>query len=130
MTREELINICEDAIVPVKKWHDRDSNLSQIQLQDIYRGLKANIPFTTKIENDTIWVHFDKPTDEQLSSMNQFYLNIGSRDEYYNWYLNEYQDDDYPEMFDGYGIEWNSGYRGGYLPTRKRLNETKGGDWY
>jgi len=37
-----------------------------------------------------------------------------------------------PEMFDGYGIDWNSdsNYFGGYLPTPDRLKEADGEDWY
>jgi hypothetical protein len=33
-------------------------------------------------------------------------------------------------MFEGCGIDWNSNYLGGYLPTRKRLDEANGEDWY
>jgi hypothetical protein len=36
LTREELMKICEDYIVPCSEWNNRDSYLSQVQVSDIY----------------------------------------------------------------------------------------------
>jgi len=130
MERQELIDICLDAVVPFKEWNDRDSYSSQVLLESIYQGLKAGVDYTVKIEGETIWIYFEEPTEGQRKKLQENRLDIDSRDDYIKWYLEEYGDECYPEMFDGYGINWDSPYRGGYLPTRERLNYANGGDWY
>jgi len=57
MQREELIEICEDAVVPCEKWNNRDSYFAQILIQDIYAMLKANVKYTIKQEDKTLFIH-------------------------------------------------------------------------
>lgn len=127
MKREELIKICEDAVVHHTEWRDRDSYAAQVNLQSIYKALTAGLPYTLTIENDrTIWITFSQPIDfEKLSKGS--YLNISSRDDYFTDCDPEYE----TEMFEGYGIDFESNYTGTYMPTRKRLEECGiGNDWY
>ena len=64
MTREELLKICEDAVVKCELWHDRDSCVTQYRLNTIYSFLKVGAEFTTEVDkNQTIWVTV-KTTDE------------------------------------------------------------------
>lgn len=131
-TREELIQLCLDVFVPYEKWNNRDSYCAQLTVQSIYQGLMSGLTFHIGEESDnhTIWIYFEKPNEEQLSKINTFFLNIDSRDEYFEWYRKENGDEYVPEMFDGEGIDWRSSYFGGYLPARERLNEVNGEDWY
>lgn len=129
-TRKQLIQICIDAVVPCKEWHDRDSYSAQCKIESIYNGLCAGLKYTYTIENDrTIWINFKTPTEKQFKELNH-YLNIDSREDYFEWYYSEYGTDYTPEMFDGYGIDFSSNHLSGYMPTRKRLDETKDSDWY
>ena len=127
-TREDLIQICRNSVVPHQKWNNRDSYSSQVGVQSIYEGLTGSVPFTYTIDGDTIWITFEKPTKEQKDKFE--YLPIDSREDYFEWYRNEYGDDYEPEMFDGNGIDWNSNYLSGYLPTPERLERVDGDDWY
>jgi hypothetical protein len=127
-TREDLIQLCRDSVVPHQKWNNRDSYSSQVGVQSIYAGLTGGVPFTYNIEGDTIWITFEKPTKEQKSKFE--YLPIDSREDYFEWYRTEYGDEYESEMFDGYGIDWNSDYLSSYLPTRERLERVDGDDWY
>ena len=125
MKVEDLIKICEDAVVPYNKWHDRDSYSAQMNIQDIYKRLKAGIEYT--ISNDhsfnSIQIDFKKPTETQVEEMKNHYLNIDSLEDY----RKEYGYDD--EMFNAYPDDVHS-YSSGYLPTREKLNEVNGDDWY
>jgi hypothetical protein len=65
-TREVLLQLCIDAVVPFQKWSNRDSHCAQVLISDIYMGLASGIKYTTTVEGDkTIWIDFEKPTDEQ-----------------------------------------------------------------
>lgn len=122
-SREELIELCRDAVVPFLKWNNRDSYLSQVNLTSIYAGLKAGLKYSIKIEGGTIWITFKKPTKKQRADLSNHNLNIDSLDDYRQHFGDE------SEMFDGNGIDWDS-YLGSYMPTRKRLDECQGEDWY
>jgi len=121
-SREDLIEICKEAVVPFREWGDRDSYSAQRSVESIYQGLMANIPYTYKIEGNTIWMTFEGVTDDHITELNKYSLDIDSLEDYREVY--GYED----EMFDGEGIDWHSSYLGTYMPTRERLNE--GGDWY
>lgn len=98
--REDLIFICQKAIVPVEDWWNRDSPEAQIQIGKCWALLKAGCPFVILTEgglssyDNTIWVEIEHPDFSTFVT--------GSRP------VNE--------TF--------------YLPTPKRLKERKGQDWY
>jgi len=125
-TREELMNICENAVVHHTKWSDRDSYSAQVMIASVYEGLSAGFDFVIgKDTNDKIiYIEFKNIDMEKLKDAR--YLSISSREEYF-----EECDPNYDtEMFVGYGIEFNSSYHCGYMPTQKRLEEVDGDDWY
>ena len=127
MKREELIQICKDAVVPYTKWRNRDSYAAQVNIASIYQGLCAGINYILTGERyDAIWIEFEEPTEDQINDLSKYNLGIDSREDY----LAGFSEDDDPEMFDGNGIDWTDSYKGGYLPTPERLKQVNGGDWY
>lgn len=146
MNREDLIKLTENAVVPYQKWNNRDSYSAQVNIQDIYCMLSAGIDYDLKIEKETINISFKNMTREQYKKTDEFYLNIDSRENYFEEFGND------NEMFDCYSrlnnlknSDWSyedkrnseddieevyKGHLGGYLPTRERLNEVDGEDWY
>lgn len=135
MTREELIELCQGAVVHHTKWDNRDSYSAQRNLQSIYEGLTAGLDFriiTKEIDPEyhsddrTIIIEFLQPIDlEKLK--NGKHLEISSRDDYWKDCDPNYEG----EMFDGNGIEFDSSYTQTYMPTRKRIEEVGiGNDWY
>jgi hypothetical protein len=122
MNKDDLIQLCIDSYVPFTSWSNRDSYSAQQNVKNIYQLLKAGAPYTFSIEGDTIQIEF--------SNVYQFFdvietisFNIDSREDY----LEENPDD---EMFDGSSIYDCGDAFYGYLPTRKRLDNSHGGDWY
>lgn len=135
MKREELIQLCIDAVVHHTKWTNRDSYCAQKSIQSIYEGLTAGLDFrvvTEEINPDyysnsqTILVEFIQPIDfEKLK--NGEYLETSSREDYFNDCDPDYEND----MFDGTGIDFESHYTQSYMPTRERLEWCgEGNDWY
>ena len=134
MGRNELIQICQDAVVHHTKWQDRDSYSAQKSIQSIYEGLTAGLDFrvvTKDIDKDyhsderTLIVEFMQPIDHNKIK-DAKHLEISEREDYF-----KDGDPDYEtEMFDGYGIDFLSNYTKTYMPTRKRLDECNGDDWY
>lgn len=127
MERKKLIQICKDAVVHYTKWNDRDSYSAQVNIQSIYKGLTAGLNYTIEPDTDerTIWISFNQPIDFEKLKDGE-YLEISSRDDYFTDLDPEYE----TEMFDGNGIDFYSNYTGSYMPTRKKLDECNGGDWY
>lgn len=102
MTTEELIALCERAVVNVGNWHDRDSARSQVRIGTAWALLKAGCewreassPISTE---ETIWIEIDYPG---------FYAWEEGRDDRDNWEQ---------ETF--------------YIPTAARLDASTGRDWY
>jgi hypothetical protein len=102
-TREDLIAICEKAIVPVSKWSNRDTPQSQEGIGKVWVLLKTGCPFTVIYEEDspgvitnerTIWLRITSPVFSTFDS---------GRPEY-------------EELF--------------YLPTLTRIEACSGEDWY
>lgn len=57
MNREELIALCERAVVPVEQWSDRDSADAQKQVGEALVLLRAGVEFTLQERTkDTLWV--------------------------------------------------------------------------
>ena len=111
-SREELIHICEQAIIDVKKWNDIYTPSSQISVGTVWALLKANCPFEVLYEKTPQGLCTDKHT---------IWIRI--------WH---------PEFihFDitGFDLEDKDtlGSEIYYLPTIQRLEETGFGenDWY
>jgi hypothetical protein len=104
-TRDELVDICERAVVPYEKWHDRDSAAAHEQLGRAWVLLKAGCDFRVitrpQIEGSrcvtddhTIWVEVAWPGFETVD----------------------------------YGGNWED--ETFYLPTSTRLDQRDGRDWY
>ena len=120
MSREELIQLCEDAVVHHTKWHDRGSYSAQRGLQSIYKGLTAGLDYRIVTEEDdpdyhsdseTLIVEFIQPIDlEKLEKGKD--LNISSREQYWDDCDPDYE----TEMFDGDGIDFTSTYTQTYMP--------------
>jgi len=135
MEREDLIQLCERAVVHHTKWRDRDSFIAQKSIQSIYKGLTAGLDFrivTKEIDpdyhsdNDTLIIEFLQPIDfDKLKTAQS--LNISSREDYFKDCCPDYE----CEMFDGDGIDFYSNYTQSYMPTAEKLNSIEpGSDWY
>lgn len=110
-SREDLISICERAVVPECKWHDRDSAEAQKQIGQCWAWLKAGCEFTVQVsthpakrgcftDERTIWV------EVRAKGFTAF----------------EYGDEDGSgENMDGETF---------YLPTIARLESRVERDWY
>ena len=128
-TREELIQLCRGAVVHHTKWGDRDSYSSQVNIQEAYRALTAGWDFELsfdepKTNSRTIWVKF-KPVEGVDVIRDGEWLNISSRYDYFEDCDPEYE----TEMFDSYSETFKEPFTS-YIPTRERLDQSAGGDWY
>lgn len=135
MEREELIKLCEDAVIHHTKWWNRDSYSAQKSIKSIYEGLTAGLDFrvvtkeidpTYHSDDRTLIIEFIQPIDLSKLSMGK-QLEISSRLDYFKDCDPEMKS----EMFEGNGIDFLSRYTQSYMPTRHRLNEVgHGNDWY
>lgn len=135
MTREELIQLCKDAVVHHTKWQDRDSYSAQRNVQSIYKGLTAGLEFrivTKEIDaeyhsdNEVLIIEFMKPIDFNKLDKG-LDLEISSREDYFK----DCDPEQDTEMFDGDGIDFYSNYTQTYMPTREKINSVGiGNDWY
>lgn len=128
MTREQLIELCKDAVVHHTKWNDRDCYSAQRGIQSIYEGLTAGLDFTYKEDKDgkTIDIEFTQPIDFEKLRTGK-HLDISSREDYFKDCDPDYE----TEMFQSEGIDFNSSWTQTYMPTRKRIEEVGiGEDWY
>lgn len=149
-TTDDLINLCERAVVPCSEWRDRDSLSSQKNLEEVYSYLKAGCDYKLTTESDrTVWIEFLNVTYDQYTN-SCYSLGIDSMDDYRTYCENEGIEDS--EMFEGgsyvdtskfveyfnpmddedplNGKRVYTGYLGGYLPTEYRLADADGSDWY
>lgn len=99
-TREELVSICEEAVVPIKFWNNRDSADAQAGVGRVWALLKAGAEFTVidqgtcATTDRTIWIELSWPGFQTFE--------VGS-----GWAEDTF-----------------------YLPTPHRLAEAAGTDWY
>lgn len=101
-TREELIAICEAGVVPHEHWSDRDSAGAQQKLGQAWAYLKAGCDFAVRIDATSTC-----STDDDTVWVDITFHDFGYFD---------YDGGPKTEIF--------------YLPTRKRLEQTAGKDWY
>lgn len=105
-TREELVALCERAVVAHDQWSDRDSARAHVQLGQLWALLKAGCDFhINKVDDRTgmldIWVTWRGF---------QWFEGTGDPAEYRRDELME--DDTF------------------YMPGEERLNDMDGKDWY
>ena len=95
VSREELISICERAIVPESEWGNRDSPEAQQQVGQCWALLRAGCPFTVNQDDNlgTYWVTIAHPVfdtfehDPDLREQSQFYLPQPDRiEDGQDWY--------------------------------------------
>ena len=98
--REELIGCCMAASVPESQWHDRDSAGAQRQVGEAWSLLRAGCGFAL--------------SESPASSDETWWVDITFR----GFMTFEVGEDDVTEtdLF--------------YIPTRQRLDEAAGRDWY
>jgi hypothetical protein len=118
-TREQLIAICERAIVPQEKWNDRDSESAQKNVGRVWQLLKCGCEFLilTK-DNCTAY----QPSDDETWQIHFWVHN-------FMWFENGGIDDaDNPKK--GYLSDSNGQPLFFYLPTEETLKRANGNDWY
>lgn len=102
-SRKKLIELCEKAIVPEKKWGDRDSSSAHRQIGEAWALLKAGCNYDVRYsdksavntDNHTIWVEIT------FDGFQAFEEGSGCRES---------------EIF--------------YIPTEMRIEKSKDDDWY
>lgn len=106
--REELVALCEMAIVPIAQWHDRDSAGAQEQIGKAWALLRAGAEFKVRVRDRRLpeeatgcW------TDDQTIWIDATWPGF--------------------RHFDWGGAPETDLF---YIPTQKRLIERAGGDWY
>lgn len=104
-TREELIAICERAVVPHNKWSDRDSPSAHENLGLCWVMLKAGCDFH---------VHPVGAASGCFTDERTIWLTV-------NW--RTFSDFEYGSSFASHSEQF-------YLPTPARLDDTQGMDWY
>lgn len=112
-TREELIAICEQAIVQQDDWCDRDSQSAQVGVGKCWALLKAGCEFQVTYD------HNKRLFSACVTDDKTIWLRTWSKG--FNYF--EYGEDD------GGPFE-NMEEDHFYLPTPKRLAERAGRDWY
>ena len=114
--RQELIEICEAAFVPQSKWSDRDSASSQIKLGTAYALLKAGCKYEIQTKENS---------DEGSSCItddNTIWIQFWVKDfQWFDWL--DADEEEYPDGREDHDYHF-------YLPTKKRLSESQGEDWY
>lgn len=113
-TREELIALCERAIVPQDKWDNRDSESAQQGIGRCWQLLKCGCKFEilTKENNP------DYHSDEQTWKL-QFWVRN------FIWFENYSSDES-----DGYKTGSDGKLLNFYIPTEQSLEKANGDDWY
>lgn len=99
-TRDDLIIICERAVVPHNAWSDRDTPRSQEGVGKVWAFLRAGCDFRVLISGDLV-------TDDRTIWLEIDHDDFGTRD---------WGGPGDTELF--------------YLPTPNRLDATDGEDWY
>lgn len=98
--RDELVELCNRAIVSHERWSNRDSATAQKQVGELLVLLRAGCPF--EVVKEGVWV-----TNERTVVVKMYYRG-------------------FMQFEEGEGLAQESFY----LPTQTRLDEANCGDWY
>ncbi len=102
--RDELLSLCRDAFLPQEKWSDRDTARCQQQLGELYALILAGCEYSTRTG------HMGRMLDVRVAFRG------------FGWFEGGYDPDDDRDLY--------LDHDDFYLPTRQRLAEVAGGDWY
>lgn len=105
-TREELVAICEAAIVPKERWSDRDTPHSIERVGVCWAFLKAGCDFRIRTKPQS-------PSDGCVTDTDTIWLDVT-----------------HPDFISIECGEGDGETETFYLPTRQRLAERAGRDWY
>jgi len=95
VSREDLISICERAIVPESEWENRDSPEAQQQVGRCWALLRAGCPFSVNRDDNmgTYWITITHRVydtfehDPELREASTFYLPQPERiQDGHDWY--------------------------------------------
>lgn len=114
-TREELISLCERAIVPQEKWQNRDSESAQKGVGRVWQLLKCGCKYEICTKDNSPDYYSDAETWKIKFWVQSFM-----------WFENGIEDDDE----DGYDTDSNGQYLSFFIPTEKSLEAADGEDWY
>lgn len=125
-TREDLISLCERSVVSFERWNNRDSYVSQLNIQFIHRCLVCGLDYDITNQYERISIQFKDITEEQKEKYRTYYgeLQIDSIDDYFEMFGRD------SEMFESYNDDIDFSYVGGYIPTPERLERVGLEDWY
>lgn len=101
-TREDLIKICDLALVKEEDWNDRDSYDSQIKVGQLRQLLLCGCEFKVMYDDGNC------STDDETIWLYTYAKDFG----YFDYRDNEKLEEHY------------------YIPTLKRIEEVNGKDWY
>lgn len=111
LTREELVEICQRAIVTQPHWNNRDSAEAHTQVGKCWALLRAGCEFDVHSDADN---EFDMNTDADTI-----------------WLTIRYKGFRYMENYEPGDVEADYLDEATfYLPTLARLDLAEGGDWY
>jgi tetrahydrodipicolinate N-succinyltransferase len=114
-TREKLIEICEKAIVNQSKWQNRDTAASQISIGKCWALLKSGCKFMVQTEEN-------REDSELVTDENTIWIQFWVKDfKWFDWL--DANEEEYPD-----GCKEHDYFF--YMPTEKRLENSKGEDWY
>ena len=115
--RNEMIALCDQAVVPVDKWMDRDSCKAHQQIGQLRMLLKAGCNF----EIMTKYTEKDSQMPEMCTSKNTIWVRVFGPD--FKW-VEMHGIDDVPEDYNKHEIDTF------YLPTYSKVKAADGEDWY
>jgi hypothetical protein len=118
VTREELIQICEKAIVPQKLWSHRGSELAQKEIGRCWQLLKCGCEFEIRPTN--------KP-DRLIWEKNFIELQFWAHNE--EWF--DHGDNPHSKSeHSGFILDSEAKLLLFLIPTTEFLDKAKGADWY
>ena len=117
-TRQELIDICEKAIVPEKNWRNRDSESAQKNVGRVWQLLKCGCNY-----------HIHTPDKDPKHHGDEDTIIISFTVHNFQWFENG-GDLDTENENEAYTYDSSGDWLSFYIPTPERLSKSDGKDWY